>query len=597
MDFLDYFPMPSFRRYQKEAIDAILKAMSSKRYVIVEGPTGSGKSALAITIGRMYGTFLCTPQKMLQGQYVKDFGEYLVELKGKGNYPCLRVNFAYWLSDSGNGSNDLKKLLYKYTKKQKGVPRDPDIGIDYIDIDMYNSLDPEHPWRKYTCDNAPCRSRPYLLAECKYHGTCEYIKQRDNALITSNFSLLNCSNLLLFSLFMPHIYNKRDLLIIDECHTLESFLYDYATITVSLSKISPLQRFASKNFFKIVNEFTSVEEFAAYIKDCILPAYDNYMAANKITGVIDIDYDSNHLLEFNDVQEDEISILSKLVLALRNWLKSEPTDDSNVLVPIEENKHCVGYKIKPFSVATLAQALAFKSSTTSVLLMSATVLDPEILCASLGIDPNDAFFLRIPSTFPSENNPIFSITSIGSMSYKNKSSTLPKMMLKLNELLDCHDNSKGLIHTGSYENMYYFENWLKANRPDLLSRMLFQSQKTFAEKERLLREHSERDAPTVLCGPGFIEGLDLKDNLGRFNILMKVPYISLADPLIKRKAFEFPEWYDFQTALSLIQAFGRCQRSADDWATTYVLDSMWKFFYNKNTYLFPDHIKAAIKWM
>jgi len=33
-----------------------------------------------------------------------------------------------------------------------------------------------------------------------------------------------------------------------------------------------------------------------------------------------------------------------------------------------------------------------------------------------------------------------------------------------------------------------------------------------------------------------LEGLDLKDDLARFQIVMKMPYPSLGDPLIKRKS-------------------------------------------------------------
>jgi Rad3-related DNA helicase len=79
---------------------------------------------------------------------------------------------------------------------------------------------------------------------------------------------------------------------------------------------------------------------------------------------------------------------------------------------------------------------------------------------------------------------------------------------------------------------------------------------------------------------------------------MKLPFLSWADPLNKRKSEEFPEWYALQVALAIIQALGRSVRSETDWSVIYILDLLWKFFYDKNRdRLFPPYIQAAIRWV
>jgi Rad3-related DNA helicase len=60
----------------------------------------------------------------------------------------------------------------------------------------------------------------------------------------------------------------------------------------------------------------------------------------------------------------------------------------------------------------------------------------------------------------------------------------------------------------------------------------------------------------------------------------------------KMKANE--EWYRWQTALRLVQAYGRSIRSKDDWAKTYVLDSMFNTFVNKNRHMLPQWFLSAI---
>lgn len=57
--------------------------------IILEAGTGIGKSAIATTLANMYDdSYILTMTKQLQKQYLDDFGEMLVEIKGKGNYKC-----------------------------------------------------------------------------------------------------------------------------------------------------------------------------------------------------------------------------------------------------------------------------------------------------------------------------------------------------------------------------------------------------------------------------------------------------------------------------------------------------------------------------
>jgi hypothetical protein len=60
----------------------------------------------------------------------------------------------------------------------------------------------------------------------------------------------------------------------------------------------------------------------------------------------------------------------------------------------------------------------------------------------------------------------------------------------------------------------------------------------------------------------------------------------------KRKRDE--QWYRWQTALKLVQGYGRSIRSKDDWATTYILDGAFGYFVSKNRNILPDWFLQAI---
>jgi ATP-dependent DNA helicase DinG len=88
--------------------------------------------------------------------------------------------------------------------------------------------------------------------------------------------------------------------------------------------------------------------------------------------------------------------------------------------------------------------------------------------------------------------------------------------------------------------------------------------------------------PTVLISPSLHTGLDLKDELSRFQIITKVRYPNKSDRWTNAKRNKDTEWYYWQTALKLIQAYGRSVRSKDDWAKTYILDSAFGYFVKRN---------------
>ena len=84
------FPFESYRQGQREALEQARNAFEAgKRFVVIEAPTGSGKSAIAVTLAREAKTsYLLTAQKLLQDQYGRDFPD-LSLMKGRANYPCL----------------------------------------------------------------------------------------------------------------------------------------------------------------------------------------------------------------------------------------------------------------------------------------------------------------------------------------------------------------------------------------------------------------------------------------------------------------------------------------------------------------------------
>ena len=101
-DWDKFFPYAEPRQQQIEAIDKIIQAWrDGKKIAIIEAGTGVGKSAIGLTVSRYItnnslpqegfepGAHFITTQKVLQEQYVKDFGRSgMLSLKSSANYQC-----------------------------------------------------------------------------------------------------------------------------------------------------------------------------------------------------------------------------------------------------------------------------------------------------------------------------------------------------------------------------------------------------------------------------------------------------------------------------------------------------------------------------
>jgi ATP-dependent DNA helicase DinG len=233
------------------------------------------------------------------------------------------------------------------------------------------------------------------------------------------------------------------------------------------------------------------------------------------------------------------------------------------------------------------------------LIMSATILNPTAYCRTVGLNYEDVKVIQVPSSFPVQNRPIHSLN----IAYLNLNNLqLPEIKSRITKTIDdimtIHRNHKGIIHTTSYEQL----NFIKENISENNAKRLVETNPNI-ERDEVIAHHvisnsynnNNNNSPTVLISPSLYTGIDLKDDLSRFQIIVKVPYPNLNDKWIAAKMQKDKEWYYWQTALRLVQAYGRSVRSKEDWAKTYILDSAFTCFIKKNGNILPDWFKQAVK--
>jgi len=117
------FPYKKFRKYQKEVIIRMAEAFQSGYNVIlVEAPTGFGKSAVNTVFCRAVKSFYATPQLTLIDQIKNDphIGRFYTVIKGRQNYRCpyngMPVNIGKCVTDPDFGCNKLEECPYWIAK-------------------------------------------------------------------------------------------------------------------------------------------------------------------------------------------------------------------------------------------------------------------------------------------------------------------------------------------------------------------------------------------------------------------------------------------------------------------------------------------------
>ncbi|NBP16916.1 hypothetical protein EBU95_21470, partial [bacterium] len=196
-----------------------------------------------------------------------------------------------------------------------------------------------------------------------------------------------------------------------------------------------------------------------------------------------------------------------------------------------------------------------------ILLMSATIIDPQHFAKTLGI--TDFEYIEVDSTFDSKKSPIY-VLAKNKLNARNLHEKLPSICQLITKICESHSNEKGLIHTHTHEITKFLQLNLKGNR------WLFRE--PGVTNEDILKIHAESNQSTVLVSPSMVFGVDLKGKLATFQIVIKAPYLPLLDKRIK-KMFELDKtWYENKMISSFIQACGRGTRSKEDTCITYVLD-------------------------
>lgn len=540
-DWIQYFPYSDCREAQENAINAALNAFvtENKRFMVLEAATGVGKSAIGMTIARYLtatqpqssdtdyknGAYFLTTQKLLQEQYIHDFGEPIGDMRqimSAANYQC------------------------KHHRKQ-------------------NCAESQQQLKSET------DSTSKFYRTCKFH--CTY-REEKTKFIASSESVTNFSYFLTETAYSGKL-EPRNLLVIDEAHNADGELCKFIEISVS-------ERFALSALKLEMSELSTQKQSFDWVKNSYIQQLKIHVAQYEmIIEKFKLNEKGNGDFEKITKQYD---MLSKHLTKIEQFLSLYDEENWVFNLVEGEGKGMRKLEFKSIDISPYAEQILFKSGR-KVLMMSATIINQDGFCKMLGIKDDDVSFMSILSPFDSNNHPIFAFP-IAKMSAGTIDADLPKLVEAIKSILEQHPKEKGIIHAHSYKIASYIKNHIRNKR------LIFHGSE---DRRKKLEEHMRSKEPTVIVSPSMQEGVDLKDNLSRFQIICKVPYPYLGDKIVKKRMHRWSWWYAFETAKTVVQSLGRSIRNENDHAASYILDVDWQRFYGNNSHLFPETFKRSLQ--
>ena len=507
---LSYFPVPHTpREHQIQGLQQIEEAINSGvKFIIVQAPTGSGKSFFSKTLSNTtneadpeytklvnnyqafdkefppvfnrfpnHGLFALTTTKALQDQYADLFEDSTV-FKGKSNYQCE-------IDDS------------------------------------------------FTVDQAPCVISPNQKKSCWAGCLCPYYEMRNEALI-DKFTVLNYASF--FNL--PDHVKRRQIIVCDEASEVEDEIVKNFSVVVNYKSLDYLgikvEKLKSEVSSKVLGWLSDVQSTTE-------DAIDSFNERSR--------YEKNKIELAKQRQRKDLCDAIKHTI--NHW------DDAQYIVEKDAEKVVV----TPLKIDRLTHCLFDFADV--VVLMSATIVDRDIFAKNLGI--TNYKYIEVPSTFDPKKSPIVLGNKLP-LNHALLEKNLPGVLQEAVKISEYHKDEKGIIHTHTFKITQELQKKLNSRR--------FLYREEGSTNETIIKEHNLRTDPTVLVSPSLTMGLDLKGDLGKWQIIIKLPYLPLGNKRIKMLAEKDSDWYRMKMFISLIQACGRCTRTKEDESCTYILDGL-----------------------
>lgn len=513
------FPYGSYRPNQEDALAQSINAVNNPDVdvVLLEGPTGLGKSAINVALCRdSEDAFYTTPQKKLREQLANDtvLSNHFKTLKGRRDYICGET------------------------------------GDNCQECEIY-----QNP--QYSCASTD---------NCTYWQNKLVAMNEQTAVIT--FAYLIVDTMMGEG---DHAFDDRELLIVDEAQSLENQVANlFAGFPVGPHNLPEF----------LVKGETKDLDMDAYTHDDVVDIVDRVYAACETLVNMAEEKDTPFRFRGTAAKEKHVEEAQSFMDKVE-WFRYETQEEGRDWVVETDRTYTTSgdemkmFRLIPVKVDRFLDNFVWSRADT-VVLSTATppFRDRERQWLDrIGLGDANAVRVRADMPFPKENRPIHTDHMVCSMSGGGDKDNWDEIMATLDDIAGKHPSQNGLIHSASYSRAErIIESAEETQYQNLYRNCMMHEQGDDADETISEWLSSSKD---ILISPSMTEGVSLANDKCRWQVLLKVPYPSTGDNRVSYMLDETKggwTWYNETAMNEVVQSAGRAVRHPDDHADYYVLD-------------------------
>ena len=548
------------RENQVTYINDVIEAFIDKKkpYVVLNAPTGTGKSiigaVIADVINEVKGTKLASLILMhnnaLTKQYYQTFSKFgnncFLQLKGANNYQCSALS-----TDEPDGIINAENCAVQKFRKE---------GLTDI--------------------------------TSKHCNKCEYqILKRmknDSENVITNFSYYFVDRQFADS------FEPRDIVIWDEAHTINDAFCEHNAIYFSKDRLKKLYEELSENLklgdLEMFKKLKSVQQdleagkinetnYKQYVKTLDYVYHTAFDEAQRLCD--ESGYDINRYTKYSKLAKKYFGLGCKVADLLTY----------NYEHIFEFNKDTFEATVKPIFIGNMFEQTLVHSEFN--LFMSATI-SKDYITETLKLDPNQVEFIKVAPSFPKEHKHImfFNTQNLNYRSMQDDN-TINNLCESIKLIVNTHVNEfseNGIILTPSFVVTEKIAKTIKSLKIKQLE--VFEHTRGMKADE-LIEKFKKSKGPKIMLSPSIYEGVDLPGDHSRYQVIVKAPFPSLAEKRMKYILEHHPNIYNLLTIQKIVQGGGRSVRSIDDYAVTYILDSNAERLFNNRLNVWKDEFEVS----
>ena len=432
----------------------------------------------------------------------------------------------------------------------------------------------------YACNLHWSRYKPVYADECPFskasncpkYDMCNYRRTKIEAL-GAKYRVLNYKYFLTEANYIGK-FSTNGVLIADEADTLENELLSFIKLIVTESMI---KRYCLRRpRWKTAQAKDGVKSWLEWAQESKRKIKSHIALLTQTIERVSANVPEKLLKRFAKAK----SFLSSLDIFCKHV-------DDTWLLNIQKTTYGQQWEFFPTWITPELTEQYLLRHCNKLILMSATFPSLPVLSKTLGIPVDKIDLHVVPSTFPKENKPIY-LENVADMSRKGIDADSPKLLKRIKEILNEHKDVKGLIHCNSYK---IRDIVMSINDPRMITH-------NSTNREDVLEKFKASSEPLVLVSPSMDRGVSLDDNLCRFIIISKAPFLNLGNKQVSKRLYSGKigqTWYSSDAANSMEQMSGRGVRSASDTCKIFIIDKCAIRLICKNPSLFSkDFIDCIV---